>query len=63
MVDLDPQAGLTTSIGRDPGSFGKTIYNILIDDQSPIKEVIVETKVTRLWHFSIFGVDMAGIFL
>ena len=25
MVDLDPQAGLTTSIGRDPGSFGKTI--------------------------------------
>ena len=29
MVDLDPQAGLTTSLGHDPGAFEKTIYNAL----------------------------------
>ncbi len=45
MIDLDPQAGLTTSLGRDPDTFEKTIYNALIDEGFPIREIITETKV------------------
>lgn len=32
VVDLDPQAALTTSLGFDPDSFDKTIYNALIEE-------------------------------
>ena len=36
LVDLDPQAGLTTSLGFDPDSFSETIYDVLIRDDFPI---------------------------
>ena len=49
MVDLDPQAGLTTSLGFDPDSFEKTIYNALIDDKFPIGEIITQTKLPNLF--------------
>ncbi len=32
MIDLDPQASLTISIGLEPENLEKTIYNALIDD-------------------------------
>ncbi|MFC1714456.1 ParA family protein [Candidatus Poribacteria bacterium] len=40
MVDLDPQAGLTTSLGQDPGAFERTIYDALIDDRVPVERVL-----------------------
>jgi len=59
-VDLDPQAALTTGLGFDPDSFDKTIYNALIDDEFPIREIIgigvnpqkIEIDVLRLLYYS-----------
>ncbi|MBV8771500.1 MAG: ParA family protein [Deltaproteobacteria bacterium] len=31
LVDVDPQAGLTTSLGFDPTAFGKTVYHAFTD--------------------------------
>ncbi len=59
MVDLDPQAGLTTSLGQDPSAFERTIYNALIDNEVPIEEIITETKVPNLF-FLPANLDLAG---
>ena len=59
MVDLDPQAGLTTSLGYDPGAFDRTIYNALIDDNVFIKEIIIGTKISNLF-FLPANLDLAG---
>ncbi len=55
MVDLDPQAGLTTSLGQDPGAFERTIYNALIDDKISIEEIITKTKVSKKLRCQTFS--------
>jgi len=32
LIDLDPQANATVSLGVDPGSLSRTIYQVLVDD-------------------------------
>ena len=59
MVDLDPQAGLTTSLGQDPNSFERTIYNALIDDEISVNQIAIETKVKNLL-FLPSNLDLAG---
>jgi chromosome partitioning protein len=58
-VDLDPQAGLTTSLGFDPDSFETNIYNALIDDEFHVKEIITKTKVQN-FSFLPSNLDLAG---
>ena len=53
IVDLDPQAGLTTSLGRDPDSFDKTIYNALIDEAFPVSQITIKTKTQNLYFIPI----------
>lgn len=59
IVDLDPQAGLTTSLGFDPDSLETTIYQAIIDDSYPIQEIISKTKVPNL-YFIPSNLDLAG---
>lgn len=59
IIDLDPQAGLTTSLGRDPDSFDKTIYNALIDEEFPIDQITTGTKIRNL-YFIPSNLDLAG---
>lgn len=58
-VDLDPQAGLTTSFGFDPDSFEETVYNALIDDEFPVSKIVTETKVENLLLLPA-NLDLAG---
>lgn len=45
LVDLDPQGGLTTSLGFNPDSLEETIYNVLLDQENtPITKVILSTN-------------------
>lgn len=44
-VDIDPQAGLTTSMGFRPEEFEATVYNALIDDEFILERVITHTSV------------------
>lgn len=60
LVDLDPQAGLTTSLGFDPDKFETTIYAALIDPEVvSLPEITVETKVPNLWLVPS-NLDLAG---
>lgn len=59
-IDLDPQAGLTTSLGFDPDSFEKTVYNLLIkpEETSPA-EIVLETEVPNVSLIPA-NLDLAG---
>lgn len=60
LLDLDPQAGLTTALGFDPDEFETTIYAALIDpEEVSLHSVTVETKVPNLWLVPS-NLDLAG---
>jgi len=54
VIDLDPQANATVSLGVDPGSLTRTIYQVLVDDPgddgapTDLLTVIVPSNVPNL---------------
>src|SRR5579859_470553 len=44
VVDLDPQGGCAVSLGIDPGSLSKTLYNVLLFDEVKPQEAIIPTS-------------------
>lgn len=40
MIDLDPQAHLTLSLGYDPGELDKSLYDLMTDDETSASEVV-----------------------
>jgi chromosome partitioning protein len=56
MIDLDPQASLTISIGLEPENLEKTIYNALIDDVD-IKKLIL---FNELLYFVPSTIDLSA---
>ena len=60
LIDLDPQAGLITSLGLEPDSFDSTIYNALLNPESiPLQNIITETNIPNL-YFTPSNLDLAG---
>ncbi|MCJ7783833.1 MAG: ParA family protein [Desulfobacterales bacterium] len=60
IIDLDPQAGLTTSLGYEPDSFPTTIYDVLINsEKSSILTAIIKTKINNV-DFIPSNLDLAG---
>ena len=57
LVDFDPQANLTSGLGRKPGS-GKGIYDV-IAGRATIKEIIQPTKVEWL-DLASSSIDLSG---
>ena len=47
LIDLDPQAGLTISLGLDPDSFEETVYDAFMGNMS-VNEVAVSTEIEEL---------------
>lgn len=43
VVDLDPQGGCAVSLGIDPGSLAKTLYNVLLFDEVKPQDALVPT--------------------
>lgn len=52
LVDLDPQANATVSLGVDPAELDRTIYHVLVDPNHeeglPLSEIVQPTGVKRL---------------
>ena len=54
LIDLDPQANATVSLGIDPGQLAKTIYQVLVDEimdggtAVDLESVIVPSNVAHL---------------
>ncbi len=53
LIDLDPQANATTSVGVDPAQLSRTVYHVLVqgDDAESLRleDIIVETKAKNLF--------------
>jgi len=47
LIDLDPQAGLTISLGLDPDSFEETVYDAFMGNMS-VNEVAISTDIEGL---------------
>src|SRR6266849_57709 len=58
LVDLDPQAGLTTSLGYAPDSMQETIYQGFTA-QKPLKDLAITTKIPNV-AFIPENLDLAG---
>lgn len=56
MIDLDPQASLTISIGLEPENLEKTIYNALVEDMD-IKKLIL---FDELLYFIPSTIDLSA---
>lgn len=52
LVDLDPQANATVSVGVDPTTLERTIYHVIVDpdheDGLPLGSIVQKTTVKRL---------------
>jgi chromosome partitioning protein len=57
LVDFDPQANLTSGLGRKPGS-GKCIYDV-IADRATLKEILQPTSVEWL-DLASSSIDLSG---
>jgi chromosome partitioning protein len=60
MVDLDPQAGLTVSLGLDPESFELTSYDFLIRPESLRMEDLIIATGTQGVDLIPANLDLAG---
>jgi chromosome partitioning protein len=63
LVDLDPQANATVSLGVDPASLERTIYHVIIDpdheDGLPLESIIQKSTVKRL-DIAPSSIDLAA---
>ncbi len=58
LVDLDPQGNATTGLGFSKGALKKSVYNVIIEDES-VKDNVLETELERLFLLPA-NIDLAG---
>jgi chromosome partitioning protein len=62
LIDLDPQASLTLSLGINPLEIGKSIHDVLIKPEVSIKETMVRKPFLNLFivpsHIDLAMVDL-----
>jgi chromosome partitioning protein len=59
LLDLDPQAGLTISLGYEPDTMDTTIYQVFLEEKT-ISEVVLTTSVEQM-HLAPSNLDLAGV--
>ena len=58
LIDFDPQGALTLSLGVNPPQIDKTIYNALIDDATPLNQIILTPKAGI--NLAPANIDLSG---
>ncbi|WP_392508466.1 AAA family ATPase [Naumannella halotolerans] len=48
LVDFDPQGSLSVGLGINPHTLGESIYNLLLDDETELSEVLTQTPVANM---------------
>src|SRR3954462_13616843 len=48
LIDLDPQAAATYSLGVDPESLDLTLYNVMVRQEAPMERIIQPSGVENL---------------
>lgn len=60
LIDMDPQAHSTISSVKDPSIFNKSIYNVLVDSNEKITDVIAKSIIPGL-DVAISKISMAKL--
>lgn len=60
LVDIDPQAHSTVSVVNNSSQFDKSIYDVLVDSEVKIRDIIVKTSVPGL-EIAISKIAMAKL--
>ncbi|NIM57575.1 MAG: AAA family ATPase [Candidatus Aminicenantes bacterium] len=60
LIDIDPQAHSTVSVVNNSSKYDKSIYDVLVNSEVKIREVIVETSVPGL-EIAISKIAMAKL--
>lgn len=60
LIDMDPQAHSTISSVKDPSIFNKSIYNVLVDSNEKITEIIAKSIIPGL-DVAISKISMAKL--
>ena len=67
LIDIDPQANATSGLGVDTTEEQAHIYDVFVDEELDIREIITETQMPHLWiipsHIDLVGaeVEMVGL--
>jgi chromosome partitioning protein len=48
LVDFDPQGALSVGLGVNPMQFDQTVHDLLLNSDSDVREVVIETQVEDL---------------
>ena len=48
LIDLDPQAAATYSLGVDPETLERTLYNVMVRQEAPLDSIIQPTGVENM---------------
>ena len=60
LIDLDAQAHLTINMGvKTPDEISKTIYNLLVDPETTVNDVILEQTEMNV-HYVPANIELAG---
>ncbi len=59
IIDLDPQAAATYSLGHDPESLTRTIYNAFVKKDATMRDITLPTSVENL-YIAPANLDLAG---
>ncbi len=60
LIDIDPQAHSTVSIVNNSGKYDKSIYDVLVDSDVKIRDIIIETTIPGL-EMAISKIAMAKL--
>ncbi|HID85926.1 MAG TPA: ParA family protein [Anaerolineae bacterium] len=62
LVDMDPQAALTLSLGINPTNLERSIYDVLVNPDLPLKEIVLNSEIPRLFvvpsHINLAVADL-----
>lgn len=58
LIDLDPQGNATTGLGFSKGALKKSVYNVLIEEES-VKDNVLDTELENLTILPA-NIDLAG---
>jgi len=62
LVDMDPQAALTLSLGINPTNLKRSIYDVLAHPDLPLREIVLNSQIPRLFvvpsHINLAVADL-----
>jgi chromosome partitioning protein len=62
LVDTDPQAALTLSLGINPADLKRSIYDVLANPSLPLSDIVLDSQIAGLWvvpsHINLAVADL-----